>query len=184
MGPTSQDDKEANEQLRWNHIQSMKLVFSIIRDPVERFFSGLQQIMHYHDDLRLQCLQRTAAATIQCALDFLQEPSRRPYLGDVHLLPMAAHFRLLEDHRVAIFEDVAFVSRYFLNGTTVWHERDRSNPHTATSPVLATMGPRDCTTEMLQQICHLYEIDLLLRQSLGWEASPWCDDLPVDGRVR
>jgi hypothetical protein len=173
IGPTNQKDKEVNAKLRWDHIQSMKLVFSIIRDPVERFFSGLQQIMHYHDDFRIQCLRRTSRATIQCALNFLQEPSRRPFLGDVHLLPMAVHFRLLDEHRVAVFDDVALVSRYFLNGT-VWHERDRSNLHTATSNILATMGPRDCTPEMMKQICDLYEIDLLLRQSLGWEASRWC----------
>ena len=172
MGPTRPDEKRINEQLRMDHIQSMKLVFSVLRDPVERFFSGLQQVMHYHDDLRAQCLHRTARATIQCALDFLAQ--HRPYLGDVHLLPMATHFRLLEKHTVAVFDHPSYVSRYFLNGT-VWHQRDRSDAHTATSTILSTMAPTDCTPVMLQRICQMYKIDLMLRTSLGWEPSPWCN---------
>eukprot|EP00804_Cyclotella_cryptica_P023027 CCRYP_000296-RB/>CCRYP_000296-RB protein AED:0.44 eAED:0.48 QI:0/0/0/1/0/0/2/0/385 len=114
--------KERWDMQRLNHIKALKHrpmnrtpevqydrtafpIFTILRDPIERFFSAVQQVMHYNVDFRAKCLrepftpmnEKLAKAsrreTIQCAIDDMKETH---YRRDVHLLPMSAHFRLLD----------------------------------------------------------------------------------------
>jgi hypothetical protein len=80
-------------------------IFTIVRDPIERFLSGIQQIMHYNIELRTKCLfeKNTTGGedderilrqrTISCAISDIEMSN---YRNDVHLQPMMAHFRLLD----------------------------------------------------------------------------------------
>jgi hypothetical protein len=80
-------------------------IFTIVRDPIERFLSGIQQIMHYNIELRTKCLfeKNTTVGedeerilrqrTISCAISDIEISN---YRNDVHLQPMMAHFRLLD----------------------------------------------------------------------------------------
>jgi hypothetical protein len=212
FGGGSVAQKERNQQRRQAHIDAMvqaqaqnnkggnnnnhqeeALVFATVRDPVERFVSAVQQVMHYHEDFRSECLKRTARATLECAIRYCQTTN---YLRDVHLIPMATHFRLWDEHanfRLAIvhLRDIPLLAQYFgsaaimrtnsghnNDATTeierIPHGRDRSQIEYATSPILAHMTvQRDCTPKMLKELCQLYAIDVALMQTLGFE-TPHC----------
>ena len=122
--------------------------------------------------------------TIRCAIRDAEETH---YRNDVHLLPMAAHFRLLDgvdntDSRVGADRDIA-VSVFDMEGIrdvlfylgndressrSAIHARDRSKVKYATSPVLAKLSSADCSEEMIQQICSLYHVDVQLMKWLGF----------------
>jgi len=207
--------KERNQQLRLEHIQGMKhllqkqqqhntktnahakknnaaVVFSVVRDPLERFVSAVQQVMHYHDDFRQACLKRSAQATLQCAMDYV---GKTQYLRDVHLIPMVMHFRLWDiDMKarpliaVLHLQDMPILAEYFAravvatdtmttnttirssSSNSIPHGRDRSKVEYATSPVLAQMSiDKDCTPDMVRQLCKLYAIDVAFMDSLGYQ---------------
>ena len=134
-GGTPQKKKQWDKE-RWDHIQAIVSngqyhqrdfdssrssqpssfgqfpMFTIVRDPINRFLSAIQQVMHYNTDFRNKCLHDSLSKwwqsskkrsilealarkkTIQCAIEDMRESK---FQGDVHLLPMAAHFRLLDD---------------------------------------------------------------------------------------
>lgn len=205
-GGGSAKKKEVWDQQRVAHIQSLYHpsvrtttafpIFTIIRDPIERFLSAVQQVMHYNLEFRSKCLKEPSSSTdealaaarqqlIQCAIDDLKETS---YRRDVHLLPMAAHFRLFDrtadrmrkDVPVSVFhmndfEDVLKVvaGKSRLKSTTI-HARDRSNEGYATSPTLSTLSMTDCSDEMIRQICNLYHIDYIMIQWLDFAGNNRC----------
>ncbi|CAB9499898.1 expressed unknown protein [Seminavis robusta] len=201
FGGGSSAQKQRNQEARIQHIQAMAthqlhttntnaiVTFTVVRDPLERFVSAVQQVMHYNTDFRTKCLKWTARATVQCAIHEIQTTN---YLRDVHLLPMVAHFRLWDDYptaRLAVLHlhDLPSLAAYLhhvvannsnsnstLLSTTMPHGRDRSKVDYATSRVLANMSiKRHCTPEMIQQLCQLYSIDVIFMQSLGY-ASEYC----------
>jgi hypothetical protein len=176
--------KETNSKSRQDHVDTIKTassslpssqmdyfpVFCLVRDPVERFLSAVQQVMHYNDELRSSCLKTTAKATIQCAI---RDIASTQYRRDVHLLPMATHLRLFdqEDIKVSVFsmtEHLPYILRY-LNQAPSKHIRDRSKVKYATSKILATMSVKDCNEQMRNDICELYAVDVAMMKSLGFE---------------
>lgn len=108
-------------------------IFTIVRDPLVRFLSALQQVMHYNTEFRTKCLfeppllereqsplsfimnklgkkkqlynneredeekekelKKFRQQTIQCSIQDMIDTN---YRKDVHLLPIASHFRLLD----------------------------------------------------------------------------------------
>ena len=170
-------------------------IFTVIRDPIERFLSAVQQVMHYNIEFRTKCLkdqtqkttnENTAAARrqlINCAINDMVETN---YRRDVHLLPMVAHFRLLDGNSQDGFSTNISVSVFYMNHlehvlnaisndskesetqSNAIHARDRSNEDYATSPVLAKLSIDDCTEEMIRQLCILYHVDYVLLKSLGF----------------
>ena len=199
FGGSSNKQKEINQQKRQNHIEDMikyqredqqstnnAVVFTTVRDPIERFVSAVQQVMHYHEEFRSACLQWTARSTLQCAIQYIQ---RTDYIKDVHLLPMATHFRLWDDFpgvslAVIHLKDMPVLAQYLTGqhyytekkkkpSKNIPHGRDRSQVEYATSPILARMSVQDCTSQMLTDLCNLYSIDVSLMQSLGYN-TPYC----------
>jgi Sulfotransferase family len=199
FGGSSITQKQRNQQRRQTHVDQMvhlqqqrqhpldSVIFTVIRDPLERFVSAVQQVMHYNTEFRTQCLAWTARATLTCAINQMHDTG---YLRDVHLVPMATHLRLWEDHptaRLAVLhlQDLHLLAEYINNvvvtgnhnhgNQTIPHGRDRSNVDYATSWVLAHMSVRqDCTPAMIQQLCHLYAVDVAFLQSIGY-SSPYCE---------
>jgi hypothetical protein len=182
FGGGSTKQKETNQRARQDHVDAIKTsssssssqmdyfpVFCLVRDPVERFLSAVQQVMHYNDELRSSCLKTTAKATIQCAI---RDIASTQYRRDVHLLPMATHLRLFdqEDIKVSVFSmtDLPYILRY-LNQAPSTHIRDRSKVKYATSKILATMSVKDCNEQMRRDICELYAVDVAMMKSLGFE---------------
>lgn len=120
-------------------------IITVVRNPISRFLSALQQVMHYNVDFREKCLfepssvsslsstmnklintvsqqsqekkeQELRQQTIQCAI---QDMITANYLKDVHLLPITSHFRLLDDVRVSVFDmnDIQDVLSYLVGNT-------------------------------------------------------------------
>lgn len=189
FGGGSSEQKERNQQRRQNHIEEMTnlqlsadaVVFSFVRDPIERFVSAVQQVMHYNDDFRKACLKWTARSTLVCAIDYTRTTN---YLRDVHLVPMATHFRLWDaDHKAKVavlhLQDLALFAEYMAhatarNTTFMPHGRDRTKVEYATSSVLAHMSvAKDCTPDMIADLCELYAVDVVMMTSLGY-ASQYC----------
>lgn len=187
-------DKERIEHIQalrdglYQNNQTAFPVFTVLRDPLDRFVSAVQQVMHYNAEFRSKCLREPpnsidevmAAALrqqiIQCAMDDMEETR---YRRDVHLQPMAAHFRLLDgngdevkDTPISIFHmnDLRHVLDEITETseqTTSIHARDRSDENYATSPLLATLSVDDFSDDMIQQICRLYHVDYSLLKWLG-----------------
>ena len=180
FGGGSAKQKERNSKLRLDHIQSIAEaqerqllfpVFTLVRDPVDRFLSGVQQVMHYNDDFRSKCLKKTAKMTIQCAIE---DVTRTSFRRDVHLVPMAMHLRLFDEYddlKVAVFhlKDIKHVLRYLgATGEAATHTHDRTQEKYATSKVLATMTANDCDEHMLRDICGIYAVDVAMMRSMGY----------------
>ncbi len=223
FGGGSKEKKAKWDAQRLNHIQTIANtqvqspqsttvpsnhfpIFTVVRDPIQRFLSATQQVMHYNTEFRDKCLfeeestksflslisrqnkeEREASLrrkTIQCAIHDTQ------YRRDVHLVPIASHFRLLDDVAVSVFymDDIQDVLSHLLgNGVdqssgssgsssntqqpakpVSIHARDRSNVEYATSSILARLSTNDCDEEMIQQICTLYDVDVKLMKWLGF----------------
>lgn len=189
FGGGSLERKERNQQKRQAHIEGMiqlgqpsAVVFALVRDPLERFVSAVQQVMHYNEEFRQKCLKWTTRTTLQCAIQYTRETR---YLRDVHIIPMATHFRLWDQYetaQIAILhiQEMPVLAKYLgvmTNQTTTAtmpHARDRSQVQYATSKVLANMNvQRDCSPQMIEDLCRLYAIDVVLLKSLGYD-SPYC----------
>ena len=123
--------------------------------------------------------------TISCAIQDMKETN---YRKDVHLLPMASHFRLLNHLAVSVFwmdnieEVLSHLTSVVVGNTNsnrssssindtvkVYHARDRSNVNYATSPILAKLSINDCSSEMIKEICALYHVDVELIRWLGFD---------------
>ena len=228
FGGGSREKKRQRDRERLGHIhaiaanmQSSRVspftsfpIFTVVRDPINRFLSAIQQVMHYNTEFREKCLHehssgslaassllskkkreereaRLRRKTIQCAMLDMEETN---YRRDVHLLPMASHFRLLDDvdgtgydgegnHvgiAVSVFymDDIDDVLHYLggeddkndsnISGSNAFHARDRSDVDYATSTILARLSTKDCTEEMIQQICRLYHVDVEFMKWLGF----------------
>ena len=127
-------------------------IFTVVRSPISRFLSAMQQVMHYNVDFREKCLfepppvsslsvakkfintessqqsqekkeQELRQQTIQCAI---QDMITTNYRKDVHLLPITSHFRLLDDVRVSVFNmnDIQDVLSYLVGNSN--QEEDNS----------------------------------------------------------
>ncbi len=224
-GGGTPEKKEHWDKKRWSHIQAIANqqfsssdrnlttnnfpIFTIVRDPIERFFSAVQQVMHYNTDFRDKCLHDSQRSTwwkssrkieedeafarqktIECAID---EMKQNHFRGDVHLLPMSSHFRLLDEVTsndvgeeparhlaVSVFsmEDIAHILDHISGGvkekekeSSTIHARDRSDEEYATSPILAKLSISDCTEEMLENLCKLYHVDVALMEWLGYSGN-------------
>ena len=128
-------------------------IFTVVRSPIDRFLSAIQQVMHYNVDFREKCLfepslissvvkklintelsqqseqkeklklKRLRQQTIQCAT---QDMITTNYRKDVHLLPITSHFRLLDDVAVSVFNmnDIQHVLSYLVGNSN--QEEDNS----------------------------------------------------------
>ena len=107
-------------------------IFTVVRSPLSRFLSAIQQVMHYNVDFREKCLfEPPPVSSLSVAKKFtntessqqseekenqqlrklrqqtiqcaIQDMITTNYRKDVHLLPITSHFRLLDDVRVSVF---------------------------------------------------------------------------------
>ncbi|KAL3757453.1 hypothetical protein ACHAWU_006660 [Discostella pseudostelligera] len=156
MNYTSKQNKQSIHRAQY-HYRSPHVIFTIVRDPIQRFLSAIQQVMQYNVEFRQKCLfednenraesdnqrlsvfqlpswsmllkwrrkvhheeeendgeederaqrqQSLRRQTIQCSIQDMEQTS---YRKDVHLQPMASHFRLLDysDWNVTTFATTA-----------------------------------------------------------------------------
>lgn len=151
------------------------VVFTVVRDPMERFLSGVQKVMRCNQLFRQACLKATATATLQCAIHDIKATK---YRHDVHLLPMASHLRVFDQYDIwtSVFymRDSFGELLQYLGSSVGRHTYDRTQIQYATSQVLAEMTvEKGCTKDMIRDICELYAVDVAMMQTLGFP-TPYC----------
>ena len=94
------------------------------------------------------------------------------------MVPMASHFRLMDDITISIFEmrDIEILLKYLggertNGGSSTIHARDKSK---ARSNILAKLSVDDCTHDMVAEICSLYGVDVALIKHLGFRNLTLC----------
>lgn len=82
FGGGSKEKKRQWDMDRLDHIQSIAsiqstksyshtsspVIFTVVRDPIKRFLSAIQQVMHYNTDFREKCLRETSQIPLVSAL--------------------------------------------------------------------------------------------------------------------
>jgi hypothetical protein len=164
-------------------------MFAFIRDPLERFVSSIGQAMGAQGshnnivgkELQSRCINGTVYSlqnsryTLQCCIDYIQENG---FYFEIHFTPQAVEIAFATQMYhvpVAVFK---FEESYstVLTEMGANHEikhRDGDSKGYRPNPVLTGMTPVDYTPELIRQICKLYEVDVILHRSLGWDV-PRC----------
>lgn len=147
-------------------------VFTVIRDPVSRFLSGVsQQLDSVNKTKTNECVQATPRSTIDCVLDKIQEFGLQ---FNVHYIPQAVNLKgVLRGQKipVEIFEmkDLPQILTQFGADTST-----RENPGDAKDGMLAKINSSILDDELINTICELFKIDVDMMHYLGLKV-PYCD---------
>jgi len=188
----------------YKHIQSSKkfkslpekwkenehILFSFIRDPLDRFISSIGQAMGAQgsesdasDALQEECIKdeeyslENSRSTIQCCIDYIMEYG---YFEELHFTPQAIELAFATQMYpipVALFQyetsykDV--ISELGMDPNKKM--RDGNKDGMRPLPVLSEMTSADYTKAMKRQVCELYKVDVAMFRSLGWNTSS-CDE--------
>lgn len=164
-------------------------MFAFIRDPLERFISSIGQAMGAQGSqsnvvgkvLQSRCIngtvysQNLSRKTIQCCINYIQENG---FYFEIHFTPQAVEIAFATQMYhipVAVFkfeESYSSVLKEMGANPDVKH-RDGDVKGYRPNPVLTGMTSEDYTPELISQICKLYQIDVILHRSLGWDV-PRC----------
>lgn len=167
------------------------VVFTTVRDPVERFVSSVGQAVRKKsaagDTIVKACRisdgdggTNAATAALRCVAEYLVANG---VLVELHFVPMALDlaFSTLYQHvPVAVFhlDDLSRLLAYLGRENTRSRVRnakgtkDRSN--VGVMPVFRNATADDLDDLTLEIVCRLYEVDVLLMRTLGFE-TPRCD---------
>lgn len=167
------------------------VVFTTVRDPVERFVSSVGQAVRKNsaagDTIVKACRisdgdggTNAATAALRCVAEYLVANG---VLVELHFVPMALDlaFSTLYQHvPVAVFhlDDLSRLLAYLGRENTRSRVRnakgtkDRSN--VGVMPVFRNATADDLDDLTLEIVCRLYEVDVLLMRTLGFE-TPRCD---------
>jgi len=165
------------------------VMFAFLRDPLERFISSIGQAMGADgsqknvvgEEFQSKCINGTEYSlvtsrnTLQCCIDYVK---KRGYYFEVHFTPQAVEIGFATQMYpipVAIFK---FEDSYQTVLTEMGinpnkKHRDGDQAGYRPSPVLTGMTSADYTPELIRQICELYEVDVIMHRSLGWDV-PRC----------
>lgn len=147
-------------------------VFTVIRDPVSRFLSGVsQQLDSVNKTKTNECVKATPRSTIDCVLDRIQEFGLQL---NVHYIPQAVNLKgVLRGQKipVEIFEmkDLPQILTQFGADTST-----RENPGDAKDGILAEINSSILDDELIKTICKLFAIDVDMMHYLGLKV-PYCD---------
>ena len=156
-------------------------VFTVIRDPVSRFISGVKQHLGMGSVLvkkRNPCVKSTPHDTVDCVLKKIEE--KGPKL-DVHYVPMAVNLKaVLRGRNISIdiyqMDDLPVILKRF-GASPDYRERSGNE-----SPgILSEITIDTLDVARIARICKHYEIDVDMMHHLGLKV-PFCDgetDTPV-----
>lgn len=160
--------------------------FANVRDPVSRFVSATAQEMYVHHKrrpptLRTSCLKTTGQETLRCALDYVKKKFGNKLVRNPHFIPMAVvllrrtfgyntEIKLFDMAAVsdivtqiaALDEDASQKASIITARNT--HDEEGKDQG---SDVLKNMSVMDLTHDMIQEICDLYQVDVIMLESLG-----------------
>ena len=159
--------------------------FTTIRDPVKRFVSAIAQEMYVHHggnknkdpkayNFRSKCLLETPQQTLGCSINHVQHAMSTQSLNQPHFIPMTTVLLkrsygfnvsvLLFD----IFDVNSIVSKMVAPSRQLEFSSHKNKLKAQGSAVLKNMTTADLTPEMINQICHLYKVDVQMMHSVGF----------------
>jgi len=166
------------------------VMFAFLRDPLDRFISSLGQAMgasgsernHVGREFQAKCIKgatytlQNSRDTLQCCIDYVKEEG---FYFEVHFTPQAVEvgFATQMYHvPVAVFkfEDSYQTVLTEIGADPNMKRRGGDMRGYRPSPVLTNMTSADYTPELIRQICELYEVDVIMHRSLGWDV-PRCN---------
>ena len=158
------------------------LIFAVVRNPVERFISSMGQAFgavgstgDVANQLSAKCIKDTSRETLRCTINHIKENG---FYVELHFSPQVLDLSfttMFEDVPIAIFpfHDLPNVLQYL--GLEKDHKgRDGSQSNYRPHPVLTNMTVDDYDTDMMRDICTIYEVDVIMQRSMGIEV-PQCD---------
>lgn len=164
------------------------VIFAAVRDPTERFISSIGQALgangssgnHIAPTLKKACIKETSAETLKCLAHYVQDYG---FWIELHFTPQVidiAFTTMWQDVPIAMFsfKNLKDILNHF--GREHVHVRDGSNDRYRADPILTNMTVADYDEESLRIVCDIYEMDVRMQRSLGYEV-PRCD--PYISRV-
>lgn len=162
--------------------EKQHVIFAVVRDPTERFISSIGQALgaagsggnHIAPTLKKACIKETSAETLKCLAHYVRDHG---FWIELHFTPQVIDISfttMWQDVPVAVFPFKhlgKILSHFGRDGVKV---RDGSDQSYRSHPILTEMSVRDYDEESLQIVCEIYEMDVRMQRSLGFEV-PRCD---------
>lgn len=158
------------------------VIFAAVRDPTERFISSIGQALGANGStgnriaptLKKACIKETSAETLKCLAHYVQDNG---FWIELHFTPQVidiAFTTMWKDVPIAMFSfsNLKDILKHF--GRENVHVRDGSNDRYRADPILTNMTVADYDQESLRIVCEIYEMDVRMQRSLGYEV-PRCD---------
>jgi hypothetical protein len=160
------------------------LVFAFVRDPVDRFISSLGQALGASGSqgnqigpvLKEECVvnKETSAQVLKCIAKYVQEHG---FWIELHFTPQVLDISfttLWTDIPIAVypFKELRTVLNYFGSGNVT--RRDGGSDNYRSSKLLTDMTVDDYDEETLGIVCSIYEMDVIMQRSLGFDSGR-CD---------
>lgn len=162
--------------------EKQHVIFAVVRDPTERFISSIGQALgaagsganHIAPTLKKACIKETSAETLKCLAHYVKDHG---FWIELHFTPQVIDISfttMWQDVPVAVFpfKYLGKILSHFGRGNV--KVRDGSNEHYRSHPILTEMSVKDYDEESLQIVCEIYEMDVRMQRSLGFEV-PRCD---------
>jgi len=162
--------------------QEHHVIFAMVRDPTERFISSVGQALGATGSqgngigkvIKRECLRSSTQESLRCIIKYVKtysiwiELHFAPQILDIHFATMYM------DVPIAIFpfKTLNKVIEYF--GLPNLHHRDGKKENYRPNEVLTNMSTKDYDDDMLRDVCELYEMDVIMQRSLGFQV-PSCD---------
>jgi len=153
-------------------------VFSVVRDPAERFISAIGQATGGRGSrrngiakqLRKECIKNTEKETLRCFVNLVK---RNGTWIELHFAPMVLEISFAtmnKDIPVAIFpfKEVPHLL-YEFDADPIDKKKDGTKNGFRASGVLTNMTIADYDKEVLRQLCEIYILDAVFLRHIGYE---------------
>ena len=153
------------------------MITAIVRDPIDRFVSAVGQAMGATGSVRNKisfktiCTKEEIEETLLCAINYIKANGT---FFELHFTPMALELSfatMYKDVPVAIFPFEA-VPQY-LNELGIAKKKLKDGSRSRLK-YLRGMNSSHLDENMIQSVCSIYNVDVIMMRSLGWEV-PRCD---------
>ncbi len=167
-----------------NYEPEQHLVFAFVRDPVDRFISSLGQALgaigsqgnQIGPVLKQECVadKETSRDVLKCIAKYVQQHG---FWIELHFTPQVIDISfttLWTDIPIAIFpfKELRTVLDYFGSGNVT--RRDGGSAGYRSNKLLTDMTVDDYDEETLKIVCSIYEMDVIMQRSLGFDVGR-CD---------
>ena len=153
------------------------MITAIVRDPIDRFVSAVGQAMGATGSVRnkssfkSRCSIEGIEETLQCAINYIKANGT---FFELHFTPMALELSfgsMYKDVPIAIFPFEAVPD--YLHELGIAKKKLKEGSKSRIKH-LRGMNSSHLDENMIQSVCDIYNVDVVMMRSLGWEV-PRCD---------